>query len=217
MQRRALLLFGVALWFGDCSTRSAAFQAGPGGLSAEEIRAAISLGEQREPPPYLLRHAGRPDNPQVVAAVYTPFLRVALLSHAAHARGERLEPRSIEPRVLEPLVYIAFRWYCCADASTEALAAAEPRVLMLPIAPRAPQFVNFMNRRGATQPVWSRTGTAVLESFGARPPYDDIVLVAAFPSGVLQAGRPFVIYKDAGEAQAVITGVVRGDDALAWR
>jgi hypothetical protein len=149
--------------------------------------------------------------------VYTPFLRVALLSRAAHDRGEYLEPASIEPRVLEPLVYIAFRWYCCATASSDALAAAEPRVLMLPIARRAPQFVNFMNRRGAARPVWLRKGTAVLESFGGRLPYDDLVLVAAFPSGVLEAGRPFVIYKEAGEAQEVITGVVRADDVLAWR
>ena len=186
-------------------------------LGRADIDAAIALGERAEPRPYLLRHQGRPENPVVVGAVYTPFLRVALLSRAARDRGERLDPASIEASVDEPLVYVAFRWYCCDNDSTGALAAAEPQVLMLPVAPRAPQYVNFMNRRGAAQPVWTRKGSAVLESFGAQPPYDDIVLVAAFPSGVLEAGRPFVIYKDVRTVQSIRTGVVRPDDAAAWR
>ena len=149
---------------------AAALAAQPRALSRAEIDAAIALGQMGDPRPYLLRHQGQPDNPVVVGAVYTPFLRVALLSRAAHERGERLETDSIEPRVLEPLTYIAFRWYCCVDAANEALAAVEPRVLMLPIAPRAPQFVKFMDRREAVEPVWSRKGSAVLESFGAPLP-----------------------------------------------
>ena len=186
-------------------------------LSRAEIDAAIALGETGEPRPYLLRHQGQPDNPVVVGAVYTPFLRVAFLSRAARDRGERLDPASLDPRVLEPLVYVAFRWYCCEDDPTGALAVAEPKVLMLPVAPRAPQFVNVMDRHGAVRPIWSRKGSAVLESFAGSPPYDDIVLVAAFPSGVLEAGRPFVIYKDSGTRQSIRTGVVRADDAFAWR
>jgi len=221
MRCRAVFLCVVALSFGFCSIRSAAFQAGPGGLREEEIRAAIAFGERNEPQPYLLRHAGRPDNPQVVAAVYTPFLRVAFLSRAAVDRGARLDPEDIDRGVTAPLVYVAFRWYCCDSGWTEAdaaaLAASEPRVLMLPIAPSAPQFVSSMDRRGAVRPVWWHRGTAVVEAFGAPPPYEDVALVAAFPVGVLQSGRPFVIYKAASGLSSVRTGVVRVDDAAAWR
>ena len=71
--------------------------------------------------------------------------------------------------------------------------------------------------RTTAPPIWSRKGSSVLESFAAPVPYDDIVLVAAFPSGAFEAGRPFVIYKDAGVLQSIRTGVVRADDALAWR
>jgi hypothetical protein len=145
---------------------------------------------------------------------------VAFLSRAAADRGERLNSADIDPSVTAPLVYIAFRWYCCDTGRTETdaavLAASEPRVVMLPIAPRAPQFVNFMDRRGAVQPVWARKGTAVLAAFGAPPPYDDIALVAAFPVDVLQAGRPFVISKEVS-GSSIRTGVVRADDAVAWR
>jgi hypothetical protein len=195
----------------------AALTAQPRALGPADIDAAIALGERGEPRPYLLRHQGQPNNPVVVGAVYTPFLRIAFLSRAAHDRGERLDPASIEASVVAPLVYVAFRWYCCDNDSTGALAAAEPQVLMLPVAPRAPQFVKFMDRRAGAAPIWSRKGSAVLESFAAPVPYDDIVLVAAFPSDVLQAGRPFVIYKDAVVIQSIRTGVVRADDALAWR
>ena len=88
---------------------------------------------------------------------------------------------------------------------------------MLPIASRAPQFVSSMDRRGAVRPVWWHRGPAVVEAFGAPPPYEDVALVAAFPVGVLQSGRPFVIYKEASGLSSVRTGVVRVDDAAAWR
>ena len=90
---------------------------------------------------------------------------------------------------------------------------------MLPIAPRAPQYVPFVDseRRGALRPVWSRKGTAMIEAFGATPGYDDIAVVAAFPLETLQSGRPFAIYKALGGVQEVRIGVLRADDADAWR
>jgi hypothetical protein len=187
----------------------------PGSLTRRDIAAAVAFGETGAARPYLLRHQGRPDNPVVVGAVYTPFLRVALLAQAAADRGERLNAAAVDPVVAAPLVYIAFRWYCCDGVGdADLLPESPPQVLMLPVAPRAPQFVNVMDRRHAVEPVWSRRGTAVLESFGASPPYDDVALVAAFPVGALQAGRPFVIFKDGG---SIRTGVVRADDVATWR
>lgn len=207
----AAVLVGVA----------ATLTAQPRSLARADVEAAIAFGETGQAQPYLLRHQGRPDNPVVVGAVYTPFLRVALLASAAADRGAHLVPDEIDARWLEPLVYIAFRWYCCdpARGEADALRSVEPQVVMLPIAERAPQFVRFTTdgRQGAVPPVWIRRGTAAVEAFGAQVPYDDVVLVAAFPSNAIQSGRPFVIYKDRGDVAARRTGVVRPADVLAWR
>jgi hypothetical protein len=198
-------------------------QAQTGGLTPAAIVKAIAFGESQELRPYLLRHQGRLDNPVVVGAVYTPFLRVALLAKAAAERGERLAPADVEARWTEPLVYIAFRWYCCdgnpATGEADAWRSVEPQVLMLPIAERAPEFVRFTKdaRQGAVRPVWARRGAALVEAFGGQVPYDDIVLVAAFPAGSIQAGRPFVIYKERADGDYRRTGVVRPADVLAWR
>jgi hypothetical protein len=198
-------------------------------LTRDEIAAAIAFGEARAPQPYLLRHQGRPDNPVVVGVVYTPFLRVAFLARAAAAGGRHLQVEDVDALTSAPVVYIAFRWYGLGSYGNEdlarVLAAARPQVVMLPVAPHAPQYVAFTNdpRNGAVRPVWSSRGATVLESFGAAAPYDDIALVAVFPAAALEPGRPFAIFKDVGapgeigSERVIATGVVRADDVAAWR
>lgn len=201
------------------STVPAVPRAQTGGLSRSEIAEAIKFGESQEPRAYLLRHAGRPDNPTVVGAVYTPFLRVAFLARAAADRGEHLAVDQIGSRLTAPVIYIAFRWYGQPSP-------AEPQVVMLPVAPRAPQYVPFTKldeRKGAVRPIWSSRGIGALDTFGATPPYGDVALVAAFPMAALEPGRPFVIFKDVGipgeigSGRVIATGVVRSADVLAWR
>lgn len=197
----------------------ASVAAEPRGLTRAEVKAAIAFGEQGALQPYLLRHQGRPENPVVVGAVYTPFLRVAYLARAAAHRGERFTSDDVDGRETAPIVLVAFRWYADASDAADALAAAEPQVVMLPLAPQAPPYVRFTKdvRLGAVAPLWSRKGTASHGAFGAPDPYDDIALVAAFPAHVIEAGRPFAIYKDTERVQSIRVGVVRADDAAAWR
>jgi hypothetical protein len=198
------------------------------GLTPAEIEEAIALGAAREPRPYLLRHAGGRDNPTVVAAVYTPFLRVAFESHAAVQRGEHLQPAAVRAASTEPLVYLAFRWYCCdnaLDPSQPRLSPVEPQVRMMqalaPSSDRAtvPTFTMLKGER----PVWARRGADVLDTFGARAPYDDIALVAAFPLDSLTTGRTFVVFKKANAVGVpdfvggIRTGVMRAGDAARWR
>jgi hypothetical protein len=144
---------------------------------------------------------------------------VAYLARAAALRGERVTPDDIDAGATAPIVLVAFRWYSDGNDAAGALAAAEPQAVMLPLAPRAPQYVRFTKdvRRGAVAPLWSRKGTTLLDAFGAPAPYDDIALVAAFPADVIEAGRPFAIYKDTERVQSIRVGVVRADDAAAWR
>src|SRR6476620_12231448 len=84
-------------------------------LALPGLEDAIRWGESGAAGPYLLHHAqnAATTNDVVVGAVYTPFVRVALAAKAAWATGERLQPETIPATLVEPVVYIAFRWYCC--------------------------------------------------------------------------------------------------------
>jgi hypothetical protein len=194
-------------------------------LTRAAIADAIALGEAREPEPYLLGHAGDARTPIVVGAVYTPFLRVALLSRAAALRGERLDPESLDPALTEPLVYVAFRWYCCDTAvgtpdASHAFDAVRAQAVMLPLSnavtTRSRGTVGPQPFAG-TPPVWSKPGIAVLEQFGAAPTHDDVTLVAAFPLESLTAGRRFAVYKDTGTLANIRVGAVRAADVARWR
>jgi len=202
-------------------------EAAPRGLTRAALEEAIAFGATHEPQPYLLRHAGREDNTVVVGAVYTPFLRVAFLSHAAAERGERLEPADVTPVVTEPLAYIAFRWYgrdVVDPSRAEEFAALPPRVAMLRTPPPSVEKagVPFSTVRSGVPPVWSKPAGALLETFGATLPYDDVAFVAAYPLESLTPLRTFVMYKAlyTEEIPHVISlrfGVVRAADAAGWR
>src|ERR1700737_1758941 len=58
-------------------------------LTPKDIDEAITWGMDGVPSPYLLHHDGPPGkvNPAIVAAIYTPFLRVALAAKAALSAG----------------------------------------------------------------------------------------------------------------------------------
>jgi hypothetical protein len=210
-----------------------ALRAAPAGMTRGAIEEAIEFGAAHAPEPYLLRHAGRDDNTAVVAAVYTPFLRVAFLSHAAAQRGERLEPADVPASVTEPHVFFAFRWACC-DGADGALADLKPQVRMLP--DPAPSVAQPTRRtrllkilQSGVRPVWLTEGSGALRAFGANAPFDDISLVAAYPLDTLTALRTFVVYKwlvvsediDVDQvpptAGAFRYGIVRPTDAARWR
>lgn len=217
---------------GACCVSWPVLDAAPAGMTRAAIAEAIAYGETHAPEPYLLRHIGGEANPIVVGAVYTPFLRVAFLSHAAFERGSRLELADVPPTALEPHAYMAFRWYCCDPAEEPGLAGVKPQVRMLPNPARSIEKLDrdmspFRTVRTGVRPVWMTHGPAVLSSFGAAPPFDDIAMVAAFPLESLTALRTFVIYKwlvvredeDAAllGSSAFRYGVVRGADAARWR
>lgn len=196
-------------------------EAEPRTLTRAAIEEAIAFGARGEPSPYLLRHVGDSRSPIVVGAVYTPFLRVALLSWATAGRGERLDPDSLDAALTEPLAYIAFRWYCCdSPATSSAFSTQEPQAVMLPTSPTAtlpPENAVGHGLFRGTRPVWSQSGTKALEEFGAAPTHDDVAVVAAFPLDRLRAGQRFAVYKDMGTTASVRIGVVRDADLARWR
>jgi hypothetical protein len=72
-------------------------------LDPAAIQAAIDFGISKEPQPYLLRHAqGEGTNDVVVAAVYTPFLRVASAARAVWDDGNGLMPEEVPAWLTAP-------------------------------------------------------------------------------------------------------------------
>src|SRR5215475_3061070 len=86
-----------------------------GTLTSKEIDEAIEWGMNGDPAPYPLHHAGPPGkvNPVIVGAVYTPFLRVALAANVARRAGRTFTQTDVSQSLIEPVAYVAFRWYCC--------------------------------------------------------------------------------------------------------
>jgi hypothetical protein len=86
-------------------------------IASDQLDAAIRAGRETQPAAYTLGAvpAGDRNTPQpAVALVYTPYLRVALLSAAARAANRYLKPEDIPLRMLEPSTYVAMRardWY----------------------------------------------------------------------------------------------------------
>jgi hypothetical protein len=180
-------------------------------LSAKDIQDAIALGIEREPQPYLLRHAsaGSTPNRVVLAAIYTPFLRVAFLSRAAYVAGRILTPDDLDAQITQPVVVVAFRWYCC-----EPYTDPEPRIVWAPIRQAiGPSLAE------ASAPLTVSAGVSALETFGATAPYDDIRFVARFPMSFLRTDHDFVIYRSDPQNHGMSQryGHLLADDLATWR
>jgi len=189
-------------------------------LTPAEIQSAIDFGKTDMPRPYLLLRAGSDGNPVVVALIYTPFVRVALLSYVATQRGSSVTPDDVSPDIVEPTVSIAFRWYyCCAPydppdpAAFDPLAPPDPEVLAL-----SAGSSTFPLAAKGQSPVRLQKGATALARYGGPGSFNDIALVAAFPMTTLKAGQAFLIFKryPNGSLQHRI-GVIRASDIARWR
>ena len=186
------------------------------GLTRAEIQEAIDFGKTGTPRPYLLRHAGSDGNPIVVGLVYTPFVRAALLAHAATRRGEAVTPDDFGPDLVEPTAYIAFRWYCCdysSPANFDPLGPPDPEVIALS-AGSSP----IPQKAQGVSPVRVHKGSAFVSQYGGLESYEDIALVAEFPMTMLKAGQAFLIFKRHSKVRLQYRlGVIRASDSARWR
>jgi hypothetical protein len=194
-----------------------------GNLTPQDIDAAIKWGTQGSPAPYVL-HYRRPDpakvNPVVVGAVYTPFLRVALAAKAAHQRGHSFAVSDVPSSLIEPVAYVAVRWYCCVDRDHgDDLASWHPLVPFdYKIAVPGDRFPSPLN---LVTPLWVSRDLSILSNFGAEVPYKDIVLIAAYPMSALKADMDIVIYREVREGDRgrrfIENGRIAAEDLARWR
>lgn len=191
----------------------------PRALTAAEVKQALAWGEAANPSPYLLHSLdprGR-QNSIVVGAVYTPFLRVALAAAAARVRGSQLQVDGLQPELLEPVVYVALRWFCgnargeCNPDVDEPITDALGRFHLA----RPGDQLALRDLRLTASPIWVEPGTGRLRDFGDLP-FTDIVLVAAYALDAL-AHHDFVIFREYGAAREVRVGRVTTEELRRWR
>jgi hypothetical protein len=192
-------------------------------LSPKDVADAIQLGNFGEPRPYVLH--GRSVDPGrrnafELAAVYTPFVRVALAARAARDSGHVLTPEDLDGRLLEPLAYIAFRWVA-GDATRPDSDYGLPQVYCFG---RDIAWSGLPMPRNGKDPTWvKREGeaTALLASFGADRPYDDLALVAAYPIEMLPTDGRYVIFRKllaSPSLGAIVSeGEILPDELARWR
>ncbi len=201
-------------------------------LTPRDIDEAIELGLTGDPTPYLLHHVGRrPESgvdSMIVGAIYTPFLRIALAAKAARDRREDFTPADVKTAWIEPVVYVAFRWYCCVDLDHgHDLASWDPSKPPVDYKIAVPGDRVTRGRTGlsvTTSPLWISHDLSLLASFGGAPPYRDVVLVAAYPMSALATSPDFVIYRElpsvidpSWKNASLIVGRVTPDDLARWR
>jgi hypothetical protein len=197
-------------------------------LTPKDIDEAIEWGMKGDPSPYLLHHAGQPTkmNPAIVGAIYTPFLRVALAAKAAREARRSFTARDVPPSLVEPVAYVALRWYCCdRDHGTDP-ANFDPSTPFdyKIVVPGARVLRANSSLQVTASPLWVRRDVSLLASFGGDLPYRDVVLVAAYPMSVLSAPCDFVIYREfpsrnlpQGRDTELRVGRVAPEDVSRWR
>jgi hypothetical protein len=200
-------------------------------LTPKDIDEAIQWGLTGTPSPYLLHHEdGRPGtgvNSDVVGAIYTPFLRVALAARAARDKHEGFTPADVRDVWIEPVVYVAFRWYCCVDPDHgNDLATWNPSKPPVDYKISVPgDRVTRSNARlrVTISPLWVTHDTSIVTSFGGALAYNDVVLIAGYPVSALASSPDFVIYREWPSATfssgiiGLIAGRVTPSDLARWR
>jgi hypothetical protein len=206
------------MWIAACLPLDA--QAPPR-LSPKMIAEAIERGTYGDPTPYLLRHAGgRTPNPVIVGAIYTPYLRVALAARAARAAGRTFTEADVTPESIEPVFYVAFRWYCC-DTDRPEKDSFNPLVPFDYKVARVRAGDGYAptarSLQEAIPPLWIRRDVSLLDAFGGALPYDDVVLVVAYPMSALTTDADFVIFRDVSTGRHIRVGRVLASERAQWR
>jgi hypothetical protein len=204
---------------------AAAFaQAAPPSLSADDLKAALAAARAPTPPAaYVLKGPSKPVtrnaplDPEVArtldpnriltfGAVYTPFIRAALLARKAADAGKPFGLADIPAEIQDSLTYVvALPWERTDVTGPDRLVDPVYVIITPP---------GSTNRNEIVQPVWVKPDTSLLRNV-LGPAVPDRAMLAAFSPGAIQAGREVVIvYAGTVYAQRV---EIRPEDVAAWR
>ncbi|HEY3147695.1 MAG TPA: hypothetical protein VGJ75_15160, partial [Dongiaceae bacterium] len=139
-------------------------------------------------------------------AVYTPFIRAAMLARKAADARRLFVPTDIPSEIQDSLTYVAaLPWERTEVSGPDRLVNAE-YVIITP--------AGSTERTQIVQPVWVKTDTSLLRNI-LGPTVPEHALLAAFSPGAIQAGKDFVfVYGGAVYAQRV---EIHAEDVALWR
>jgi len=220
---RILLCFAILLSVAGRPLRATVVET----LTMSDIEDAIRLGKFGSPSPYRIYNsgstpAGRPRG-LVMAVVYTPFIRVALAVKEAYDNGRDFAPNDVTADLTRPVLYVAYRWYCCVDhAHGEGKTTWEPHrePFDYRIATGSDRYAGTLQLSLPPTPLSVTRDLSLLSRFGDRP-YDDLVLMATYPIAESARMRDFAIYRtesyDGHVGTVTIPGQVTPEDLAGWR
>jgi hypothetical protein len=203
---------------------AAAFAQATPGLSPAEVKAAIDAAKAPAPPaPYVLKGASKPVtrnqplDPEVAktldpnkiltfGAIYTPFIRAAILARKAADAGKPFSAADIPAEIQDSLTYVAaLPWERTGITGPDRLVDPIFVILTPP---------GSTDRAQIVQPVWVKPDTTQLRNI-LGPSVPERAMLAAFAPGALQAGKEIVIvYAGTVYAQRV---EISPADIAAWR
>lgn len=186
-------------------------------LTSASVEEALEMGRSGAPTPYFpARQLGGARGPAV--AVYTPFVRVAMMSAGAWAQGRELSAGELPPWVIEPSVLAVFRAPCqeppCDIGSVDRYHSG-----LLPshvlIGPR----LSTDDPNAATVAAKSITQSlGFLDAIGGRP-FDHAVIAAIFPPEALRADTSLYAMwtMDEGRMHVFSGARITASDMATWR
>lgn len=214
----------LALFLGLGSAMVSAQAAPPASLSPDLLNAAIAAAKAPTPPaPYVLKGPstpvtrGAPLDPEVAktldpnkiltfGAVYTPFVRAAILARKAADAGKPFGPADIPAEIQDGLTYVAALPWERTDVTGPDRLVDTIFVIVTP--------PGSTDRAQIVQPVWVKPDTTLLRNV-LGPAVPERAMLAAFSPGSIQAGKEFVIvYAGSVYAQRV---AIRPEDISSWR
>jgi hypothetical protein len=225
LRGRLLALFLVLILFLVLGSAATFAQAPPPvALSPDVLNAAIAAAKAPTPPaPYVLKGPSKPVtrnqplDPEVAktldpnkiltfGAVYTPFIRAAILARKAADAGKPFSAADIPVEIQDGLTYVAALPWERTDVTGPDRLVDTIFVIVTP--------PGSTDRAQIVQPVWVKPETTQLRSI-LGPTVPERAMLAAFAPGSIQAGKEIVIvYAGTVYAQRI---EVRPEDIAAWR
>lgn len=189
-----------------------------------DVKAAIETAKAPAPPaPYVLNGPSKPVtrnaplDPEVAktldpnkiltfGAVYTPFIRAALLARRAADAGRPFGPADIPAEIQDSLTYVAALPWERTDVTGPEQFVDTVYVIVTP--------PGSTDRAQIVEPVWVKPDTSQLRDI-LGPSVPERAMLAAFSPNAIQAGREIVfVYSGPVYAQRV---EISSEDVSAWR
>ena len=189
-----------------------------------DVEAAIEAAKAPAPPaPYVLEGPSKPvtrnapldpevaktldpNNILTFGAVYTPFIRAALLARTAADAGRLFGPADIPAEIQDSLTYVAALPWERTDVTGPDRLVDTVYVI---ITPRG-----STDRAQIVEPVWVKADPSELRNI-LGPSVPERAMLAAFSPDAIQAGRDILfVYSGAVYAQRV---EISPEDVSAWR